>query len=113
MREKNVKENNIFICELSLSISLPRNKINMKLDHVSIKGTNKLPYRQFKWDSTCANDIARSDMQGEYMCYNIHPARAQTCLFYSVKIITVTTIITMIYHLLKGDSTYANTNQPN
>ena len=32
---------------------------------------------------------------------------------YSVKIIAVITIIAMIYHLLKGDSTCAYTNQPN
>ena len=37
------------------SILLPRNKIDMKLDYVSIKDTNGLPYWRFKWDSTCAN----------------------------------------------------------
>ena len=117
------------------SILLPRNKIDMlhiicisyayhmQLD-VSIKGTNKLLYWRFKWDSTCANDypfiaymltfmITIINYNTKIITYNIHPARVQTYLFLSVEIITVTTIIAMIYHLLKGDSTYVNTNQPN
>ena len=90
------------------SVSLPRNKIDMiHIIWSSIMYPSKVLTNYFTDDSNRIQH-ARTNASGIWFgTWLLEPISWPYCMT------TIIAISTMIYYLLKGDSTYANTNQPN